>query len=697
MPVLLTSSFTLDDMLLGGFGLCIMVVLAIVGFSYYQTRKGTPSELLEVTKARKKEERKIKRYMRVYNFLNKIPFVKSYIQRIESSYLYLCPYDIVVLTKLVAKTITKIVVFSIGGAVVVLLFNSFMQGYLSAYAVACACLIVYVLSNEVLHSSVRSKDKQTMSDLIKYFANVKHQYLACKNIPQSILSAAEGMSYEVNMHALELHSILTANDRREKVREYTLNPRANSFMKLFISQAYEASERGDVTRPGDESSLLARNMEFLRVEMMREAARREKRDYKFAGYSFVAAAPVFFLMPLKKWGVDFSPEMQTFYIGLGNMVMLLAFVATILVYDSINKVKELQTMRTVKNMSIFDSAKNYNAKLHIYMDVVEKQKAGVFNNMRKMLRETGTNETVGAMVVKMAVYAVVGTIFGIVLFTSIHKQNRELITTRVDNLDSIVYTTSKKQENLISECILAMTTDYLNVIDVELDVLKADLNERIYLPNEDSVSGVCLEVQRRVKKYHSEYFRWYDFLISLVLGTITATLPYMSLKYRYSVLLKSKGDEVRQFQSIVIMERTFTDITVRQMLEEMETFAVLFKSSIRRCLNNYSAGPTEALLELKDQEKDCSEFTELIDGFLVIESVGVTKAFAEVQSNREMSEGSRAFYEDMLLDKKKGLTDMLSIVPAGIAFGLYFLVPLCYYAFGGVSNMFDMLQEFSNY
>ena len=316
-----------------------IVFLYIIVVFFLTMKQETVSQVS--VKARIRATKRKQYLTTVYQMASKLPGIKTYLALVQQNYRYLCPYDDAYLMKLVAETIVIVFLFSIEGTLVVLSMNLLVEGNFSFYSFACVMLLIYVISVETLHIRWSNKEKKVTEELIHYFATVKHIYYATNKIPQAVIEASEGMGYEVKLHAMQVYDILTGIERKIKVREYVLNPMTNKNMRMFLSQVYEVSERGDTIEEGTNTSLFAKNLEFLRMEMMREQCRKEKLEFKMQGYSLVALLPVFFMMPLRTWGLDFEPTMYTFYQGMGYMVILLSFFITLLVYDSINKVKEL--------------------------------------------------------------------------------------------------------------------------------------------------------------------------------------------------------------------------------------------------------------------------------------------------------------------------------------------------------------------
>lgn len=660
----------------------IVILLSVSGIflyvkikSHIVMKRTLNGDMYANVEARKRAERINRFFLVLYNVVRKIPGLKKYLRVVERSYGMLCPYDDASIMKLATETVAYALGFSTLGVFSVLIANAAMEGMVSMYSISCAVLAVYIISVAVLHYRISSKGEKITEKLIRFFEAVKHAFMEFRNVPQAVMRAAEEMGYEINLHARQVYEILNGAERKQRVREYAMSQETNNYMKLFMSQAYEASENGDVETNGSGTSLLSTNLEFLRVEMMRDISRDKRRAFKLQGYTLVACLPVFFMVPLRNWGLKISENMASFYASTGYFVMAFAIIMTIVVYNRINKNKEVNSKLSIRDYAYFD--RNITkGPLKNFMKAMETKHGEFLENIRTMLSETGMNMTLGAFVLQMMLYAISAVIVGTIFFGVVHHNEKQLLTTKVENIDSVVQISSERQKTAIQEHILGMTVKFLDEDSLSLETIRKEFLSRMSVRNSAVIDAVCKEVYRRVEEHQMVFFKWYEFVICIVVGVIVSFAPYADLKYRYNLIMASRQDEVRQFQSIIIMERGFDDVTIPHILEEMEIFSLVFRSSIRKCINNYSAGPREALLALKEEEKNCADFVELVDGFLAVENVGVKNAFAEVHNNREMSESMRMLKDEMLLEKKMDSTEVLAMLPSIIVVGGYLLLPL---------------------
>ena len=157
--------------------------------------------------------------------------------------------------------------------------NSFV--YLSESIILVICLVF----TEVPNYKLQEQENLIFRNLLLYFPRVKHHYLSCRHVANAVVRASEGMGAEMEQMAVEMYRLLMESNRKEKIREYIGNRDINRYWKLFLVQAYEASEQGDVC--------FAENMEHIRMALMEDIYRRKCREYAYTGYVFVTVAPFY--------------------------------------------------------------------------------------------------------------------------------------------------------------------------------------------------------------------------------------------------------------------------------------------------------------------------------------------------------------------------------------------------------------------
>lgn len=658
---------------------------------YFENTKNPETKAFKQIQQRSRLEWKNARLLTMYLRLKKIPFVKDYVRQIERRYLAACPYDELSLMRLTAESIGYTLLCSIGSVLLIFLLH-FLFGSIGFYTLSCCVLISYVCYIEVLNSRVKAVEDKVANGFIEYIAGVKHLFLHYRDVPQAVMEAADGLSIEIRLHAQKLYQILSGANRQPLVKEYALSSTTSWYLKLFLSQAYDASERGEMKK-ADGSSIFTSNLEFLRLEIMRESHSRNLRGYRLQGYTFVILAPYFCIPFLKQWGIEFFPDLTGFYNGAGQFIIALSFFVTLFCYGLMTKAKRLhyRQVDAGKRGSILGNL-FYKGSIKRMISKLEERVAGK-TKLKKMLSKVQEDIPIGVFFLKMILIGIVMFCISITFIFMVHTQNRNDLLERVDNISNIASTSNEKQKQLLAENILLLTNKYKNITDPAEELIRADLLSSVRISNKAVVTAVVEEIVQRVHRYQNEYMKWYEFLIAVFLAVVVSFLPVFDLYYRVMLMKTERNREIKQFQVLILMEKHFPGVTIAGLLEEMETFALIYQPSIRRCLNNFSAGPKEALYTLKMEEKDSPRFTEIIDGFLSVDTAGIQMAFDEIGSNREMLEKTEALEEEINLNRHVDMADMVAYIPALLVVGVYFIVPICMSAIVGTGDIFALMDE----
>ena len=612
----------------------------------------------------------------------------------RAEFLRLCPYGERQLEQLVMKCrqeVEMLSILTVGGVVI---WNSFFKNCTGIYMIGSIVFALYLVIMEVPKQKLLEKENQIYRELLIYLARGKHRYVSCRHIANSVLDAAEDMSYEVQRLAGELNLVLMGSNRKEEVREYILYHRTNRYLKLFLVQAYETSEKGDVLL-AEGGSLFSENVEHLRLELMEELYRRKRQAHEFAGYIFVAVAPVFMMPVLKRWGLEFAPELEVFYSGYGQLLELITIWMSMVIYGLINKAKDIALFHENAGEALWNFRRIYDIPLVIkmakWMDRAEGKMSG---EIRKLLLLSGERITYGKFCVKMLITAGMSFLLLILFAAGVHSGERNIILERVPSIDTIAPVAGGEKKAMLSAHILAVTKQCISEGKKTEEEIKTLLREKIRLSNETMELAAVREIQSKVEQYAKGRISAWEVVFCLVCSLFVSVVPLARLWFQVQRAKAGAEYEVRQFQSIILMERRLQGTTIVGLLEDMEVFSQSFRNVLQKCINTYGSGPKEALMRMKKEGACLHEsFGELADAFLSVDEVGVALAFAEVESNRRLLERMSRLEAEIAMERKKDNTDTLAKIPMVLAVGAYFILPFFVYSLQGVYEVFEMLEE----
>ncbi len=606
---------------------------------------------------------------------------------LKNKFLRICPYGKKQLNGLIHQCVREILILEMISIVLLVIWNRMFWINSELYMLESILLALYLVCKEVPAYRLQERENIVYRDLLLYLSRVKHRYLSCHHIANAIIDAADGMSYEMEQLAWEMYRLLMESNRKEKVREYMECRDVNRYWKMFLIQAYEVSEKGN--------SYFAENVEHIRLELMEEIYRRRRRLYAYSGYVFVTIAPFLLLPVLKYWGLEFTPELDFFYAGTGRILETLIFVMTIAIYDLITNAKEIALFSGINKDRIFitDIIFEWNITRK-FVKRIEQSNGKISTIIRTIILQSGEHENYGKFCVKMFLKGVLAACMMMLFFTTNHLQERKAILERVENIEEIAPVVSADKKDLIEGYILEITDLCRQEQNVEQETIREMLRKRIRLGNEFTEQAVIEEIMEKLQLYTKTKGSLLEFLLCIFSGVVVGILPLIKLIFQIGMIRAEAEYEVKQFQSVVLMERRIPGITVLGLLEDMESFSNCFKGVLRRCINSYGSDSKAALLRMKtDGSKIHAGMEPLADAFLSVDEVGIEKAFAEVENDRRLLEKISRLDAEVAQEKKRDAMELLSQIPMILSVGVYFILPFFLHSLQSVSDVFKLLEE----
>jgi hypothetical protein len=149
-------------------------------------------------------------------------------------------------------------------------------------------------------------------------------------------------------------------------------------------------------------------------------------------------------------------------------------------------------------------------------------------------------------------------------------------------------------------------------------------------------------------------------------------------------------DEVNQFNALICMLMYVDSMTVKQILGELESFAVVFKQSLRICINDYSSGDIEALRALKEREP-YNPFQRIVDNLIRCDDMPIYLAFHEIDAEREGYMTKRKLANEKSIRKRVFRAYMLAAVPLILLFA-YGIVPTLISSMNEINLILEELE-----
>lgn len=620
-------------------------------------------------------------YYKVYDFFLQMPITKGYFNKVKRQFEILMPDDTKQIAIKTAKTIMLSWLIDLGVICFIFLRKP------SLYSAILSITYLYFINNQIVYLALDKSDIKLLKQFDKFFGNVRRYYQEHEMIDEAIHETLEHADHPIKLHISKIHKILTDEDIEEEVAKYNENI-PNRFIKTFLALSVIIMKYGD--KKVENQSLFMTNLKYLRQEINIEIVNREKLNFLFSGFIFIALMPILFLQAIQKWAISSFAGLKDFYYGtFGILTMTLIFVLTIISYKAINHLKENLRVE-VKNYVLID----YFTQVPIikkHLENILNKNYGKTLRLQELFKRVGESITPIQFLFKRILYSLIAFLCCIIISFSIHKGKRNQLLTNTDNISYISSMLSERQTRDMKEAVVEYADRYKNKTVTSEEVEHSLLEEGV-LKSKQLATMTAEEVIYRIRAYRVEYYKWYELLIALLIAVITYYIPYFQLIILKKMRQMVMDDEVIQFQSIILMIMFIDRMTVETILEWMENFANVFKKSIQSCINNLQSGEREALEELK-QKEPFEPFVNIIEKLQICDKIGIEKAFDEIGAERFNYQEKRKLENEIYTSNKTNYATMMAWMPFITTIGLYLIIP---FMIEGFTQLITYLNQMNN-
>lgn len=151
--------------------------------------------------------------------------------------------------------------------------------------------------------------------------------------------------------------------------------------------------------------------------------------------------------------------------------------------------------------------------------------------------------------------------------------------------------------------------------------------------------------------------------------------------------------EVLLFQSIILMMMHQISITRNDILEELESFARIFKRNISKTIDEMASGEEEALDRLKEDEP-FPPFVKIVDNLIDADKIGVEEACDEIEGERLNLQHKREIDNRIELDNVTAYCSFIAFIPLALVTVLYLIVPMLLQS---LNTLNQYMKEMSNF
>ena len=668
-----------------------IIILAYVILQKNNKNRKYISSLQQGTKKSKFSSEII--YQKLYLFYLKTPFIKRYILKLRRR-LEIINIDDEYLTRLQASKIltrTLLIVIPITIAIILLTKNNILL-------MSMLLIFEIFMLDTFIDGMVDKIDNNLLKQQINFFTEIRHAYHEFNMVEEAIYQTAQDDDNpEMSRQAERIYEVLISNDPESELEKY-YDVAPNSYLKEFAGVSYLTKEFGD--RKVDGASLYLKNLNNITQEMQLEILKRDKLDYVFQSLSVIAIVPMLCLEPIKNWAVSQFSFVESFYNGKnGMLVQILILLATFICYILTRKLKDNgSTAMDTKDRENPWQEKLYRIKIiKKFVDLfMPKQGTTESRKIKTLMKNAASKQKIEWIYINKIILCVITFIVSIFLFDQLHTITINNVYTEPTVTYDIIGEMAEKDKRKAME-VTNSDNEYIkhfkDKIDLEeKDIIKDMERGRINKDYVDSSDGdrevAAQRIMKKIATIKSEYLKWTEVLGAMVLAIIAYNCPILMLIFQAKMRTLEMEDEVMQFQTIILMLMRIERVNVEIILEWLERYANIFKDPLSKCINNYEAGPWEALEAMKE-DVTYNDFIRIIESLqAAVEKIPIKDAFDELDTERDYYQAKRKESNERLISKKGMIGKAIGFTPMVLLFVGYLIIPLVFIGLTSMTTSF---------
>ena len=505
------SNEMLGKFIIGALALFGGLIVAFLIINKFTNKKNTKFVASLVDGTKTKSFSKEIMYQKIYLILVRIPFLRRYILKIRRRLEIINLEDEYLTRMQTAQMMTRaiLVVIPLTIVIIVVAKNN---------VVLLATLLLFELffTETLLSGMVDKVDNKLLKEQIDMFSEMRHAYHEFNLVEEAVYEVAQNDELDVSRQAQKIYEILISDDpEMELEKYYDIAP--NSFLKEFAGISYLTKEFGD-RQDSDGASLYLKNLNNITQEMQIEILKREKLDYVFQSLALIAALPILFLEPIKKWAVGMFAFTKSFYDGkIGFIVQMLLIVVTFICYMLVRKLKDNGSVDTGRDMQNPWEQKLYKKKyIKKFIDkIVPKEGTKEYRLKIKLMKESATKLKIEWLYIDRCMFAIVAFIISMFMFWELHNITIEYIYEEPKaDYDILGNMNSDQEKSAMAE--LEVHNKYMDKYrsdkGVTVEMIQKDLAKEDYYKSatDDELKEAAEWVHEDLVTLQNEYLKWFE-------------------------------------------------------------------------------------------------------------------------------------------------------------------------------------------
>lgn len=628
-----------------------------------------------------------------YIAYNKVPLLRAYIQKIRRRLQAIHSYDELTMR----RETMKIVFYTLGIMAAVILVLLFMNNDLTF--IFMLLLTALIVNGLLIDTFVHRVEDRLLIQLRDLWKDTRHHFHQHGMIDEALHDTSESTSYEASLHAKKIHDVLVSNNPEDSLASY-YEKAPNRFLKAFAGMSYLVKEFGDkIVKNG---SLYLNNLNKLTEELNLEIMKRSRLNYLFKGLTAIAVIPIIFTKPIEVWARQNFPDMVEFYTSKWGFILKIVIFSVILIsYFLLKKMQDQQEGTYVAKTKKIHW-ENFILRLpgvEWFIDRLEPQKRTLGHfKISRLLKDANAGIPMNWHYLHRLLLSValsVGLLISIITMHSITVKNVMDAPTK----NNAMFGKMSSEELQVAQSTTAFDKEILYQLK---GVNKDDLHNQVVLlikqdsqvaTNDTLLNDATQRILTKFETINSEYFKWWELLICLLMGWVGYQIPYWILLFQKRVRAMDMQNEVDQFHTIIAMLSEFDRVSVEVILEWMERFSSIFKSPLHACVLNYESGAEEALEQLK-LDAPFTPLVRIVEKLqLSVERIPIKQAFDDLETERTYYFDQRKEDYERIIEQKASWGRLIGFAPFYALVFLYLVIPFLIMSFTQMSTYYEQLQK----
>ncbi|MGG0174375.1 hypothetical protein [Paenibacillus dokdonensis] len=624
--------------------------------------------------------------------MSKIPGLSAYIQRVRKRISGVHAYDEFRLRRETTKITLVILGILASSALILFMLNP------SVSFLLLVLLTAVIINSLLIDMYVNRMEKKLLMQMIDLFSEVRHRYQQHEMVDEAIYEAAESAGYEASVHTRKIYEALNAKDPSEELEKF-YETAPNRFLKAFAGISFMIMEFGDKVK--EQGSIYLQGLSGLTKEIHLEILRREKLDYLLKGLNVIALAPVFFTKPIERWARSSFPAMDEFYTSkLGYITKIVIFIVIILSFVLLQRLQ--QDNETTYRWS--DKKKTWEQFLSSFSVIrltasfmAPKPATPAYAQIIRLLKESSTHLRYEWFYIRRIMLFILSFAVTLTIMMVLHQTAKSHILHAPVGGNTFFGQVSSDQRDAghqLSDQDLRVMKEVGMSSSASYDEIASRINGRQNInSSKDTLVNSTNRILSKLKAYNQEYLKWWEILTAFLIGWAGYQFPLWLLYFQRKIRYMDMRHEVYQFQTVISMLREMERISVEEILEWMNRFAIIFKVPIQRCVLHHDHGAEMALTQLKEEVR-LIEFQRIVDKLLLcVEKIPIAQAFDDLENEMSFYFEQRKQEYEKIIDTKAGLGKMFGFAPMYALIFMYLVVPLIVISFMQMNVYYEQIQK----